>query len=28
MREAVERLYRQGYAGTLQYILEGRDKAT
>jgi hypothetical protein len=28
MREAVERLYSQGYAGTLQYILEGKGKTT
>jgi uncharacterized peroxidase-related enzyme len=28
MREAVERLYRQGYAGTLQYILAGEGKTT
>jgi hypothetical protein len=28
MREAVERLHRQGYAGTLQYILESSGKAT
>jgi uncharacterized peroxidase-related enzyme len=28
MQQAVERLHRQGYAGTLQYILEARGKAT
>jgi uncharacterized peroxidase-related enzyme len=28
MREAVERLHRQGYAGTLQYILGSGGKAT